>query len=793
MSANASPTQTTQIRWRSKIMKMLTQPTLARRLLAGALAFSVLFSSTAAFARGGAAIGNLGAGLEDLMDPGFDVPLPDGANLPAALVPGIEVGAVLPGDIPVIPGAPGTMVALPPVVSLDGQLVTPLQGVGSDGFVNGLPAQPGVLTPLGPLVLPPQISLKDVPIPSVQGIERFISNRGAAVALGKALFWDMQVGSDGQACASCHFHAGADNRLKNQLSPGLKGGDTSFQPTATGGGGPNYTLKAADFPFHRLANAVDRNSAVLFDSNDVVSSQGTQAGAFASVLPAVGEKCGNRPLDEFNVHGLLTRKVEPRNTPTVINAVFNFRNFWDGRANNVFNGSSPFGNRDPGAKVLEAQADGTLAWVKIELPNSSLASQAVGPALSDFEMSCSNKSFQNLGRKLLSMRPLAKQKVDAEDSVLAADRQKNGFGLRLGYDALIKAAFAAEWWKGTGTVNGYTQMENNFSLFWGLAIMAYEATLVSDNAPIDQLIGSAGQLANTAALTPGQLRGMAVFRGRGHCESCHKGAEYTGAATELQPTGGETNVVEHMLTADGHLTIYDNGFYNIGVRGTVEDRGVGAQDPFGNSLSFSREYLDLLRGTTVVDPLAIDPCLFSVLVDVRACWTRPDPALARVSVDGAFKTPSLRNVSLTQPYFHNGSRYTLEQVVEFYNRGGDRRGTVSSDSSGLVAADAPSGGSTNAHPQIQPLGLSDQERADLVDFVRHALTDSRVACEQAPFDHPELRVFNGHIGDAQHVVDGNHDGKADDDFIALPPVGAKGLPGSACLKHDNGTAVVSSK
>ena len=42
------------------------------------------------------------------------------------------------------------------------------------------------------------------------------------VALGKALFWDGAVGSDGQACASCHFHAGADPRIVNQLSPGLK-------------------------------------------------------------------------------------------------------------------------------------------------------------------------------------------------------------------------------------------------------------------------------------------------------------------------------------------------------------------------------------------------------------------------------------------------------------------------------------------------------------------------------------------------------------------------------------------
>ena len=42
------------------------------------------------------------------------------------------------------------------------------------------------------------------------------------MALGKALFWDSSVGGDGQACASCHFNAGADPRIVNQLNPGLR-------------------------------------------------------------------------------------------------------------------------------------------------------------------------------------------------------------------------------------------------------------------------------------------------------------------------------------------------------------------------------------------------------------------------------------------------------------------------------------------------------------------------------------------------------------------------------------------
>src|SRR5687767_1399077 len=59
---------------------------------------------------------------------------------------------------------------------------------------------------------------KGVPLPTQ--LDEFVKDRKAAVQLGKALFWDMQLGSDGlMACASCHFHAGADPRARNQLNP----------------------------------------------------------------------------------------------------------------------------------------------------------------------------------------------------------------------------------------------------------------------------------------------------------------------------------------------------------------------------------------------------------------------------------------------------------------------------------------------------------------------------------------------------------------------------------------------
>ncbi len=87
---------------------------------------------------------------------------------------------------------------------------------------------------------------------------------------------------------------------------------------------------------------------------------------------------------------------------------------------------------------------------------------------------------------------------------------------------------------------------------------------------------------------------------------------------------------------------------------------------------------------------------------------------------GEFRTPSLRNVELRAPYMHNGHFSVLEEVVEFYNRGGD--------------FNAPN----VDHNLIHPLNLSPQQKSDLVSFLKRPLTDARVAIAAAPFDRPTL-------------------------------------------------------
>ncbi len=754
---------------------------------------------------------------------------------------------------------------------------------------NGDPTPANILTP------PPA----DPSFAKTSTLPGIVKNKAALIALGKALFWDQQVGSDGMACASCHFNAGADNRVKNQINPGgrnasgekaadgLKPIGDIFDPTYTAAAtpasrpgqfrGPNYTLRKADFPFTRYTELADsgqppqthRNdprqllddgitpnpdygqSLMNFDTDDVASSAGVFHSTFNSLSPnGAKEKCNRRfptsgagvPL--FNVGGIAVRQVEPRNSPTVINAVFNFRNFWDGRANNVFNGLDPFGARrpfpTPWIDTTQAPPTEINAWdgkqftpVALRIHNASLASQAVGPALSDFEMSCGNKTFPMLGRKMLAVKPLLGQQVSKKDSVLGSYKSlEDDKGLNVAsYANLIKAAFVDSWWNAPSTKrlgaqpeaanSGFTQMENNFSLFWGLAIAAYESTLVSDDSKYD--MAQEGR----ATLSDSEIRGMNLFiGGKGRCVTCHAGPEFTAASvTHVRGGQGMGRYVQRMLMGDGRVALYDTGFYNIGVRPAKEDLGLGATDPHGYSLSFTRNAkapgnADGSNASALApDPFGTDTLQF----DPQQPNLGPIDPGEPDAVDGAFKTPTLRNIELTGPYFHNGGYATLEQTIHFYNRGGDRRDyfqknsdgspalgydfaafamlpipdsvTGLVDSTGFVAKDsitgAPlSGYSSNLAPDmagaknplldqqgvpwVENLGLSADDVADLVAFLK-SLTDERVRWERAPFDHPALHMPNGHAGDELSVQPMPGRSKlAKEDKLSLPAVGKNG-------------------
>lgn len=628
--------------------------------------------------------------------------------------------------------------------------------------------------------------LRAVAVPRPSNLAEFVKDEAMAIALGKALFWDMQVGSDGvQACASCHFRAGADPRSKNQLSPGLKQVPTQDLTYSTGGG-PNFQLLPSHFPLTRLATPGARGALdPATDSNDVVSSQGVH-------------HPGNEldPLS-FSIGVKNTRRVEPRNTPSTINAVFNHRQFWDGRAENVFNGVNHLGRRDPDAKLYRSDDPKQVpVLVRVELVNSSLASQALAPIVSDLEMSAPGRTAaevgremargkRNQGKKLVKVRPLGKQRVAPTDGVLGAVSRWPEAGLTFNrYDQMIKLAFHEKWWKskklirvnpdGTTTVvdknggsedgsydepvedplpeNDYALIQYNFPLFFGIAVQLYEATLVSDDTPWDRFRRDHPTAADPALnpwtnTNPDHISRLALFgahlfndRTRGpvniRCSNCHEQNELTDASARRVAAA----VNGPVRNRDGN--VIDKGFNNIGVRPTDNDLGVGASDEFG-PLSFARR---LFPGAP---PASFD----------GAAVTKG------FGIEGAFKVPSLRNVALTAPYFHNGDARTLREVVEFYSRGGNVFPVRALDGT-----------------PIEPLGvpsLTSDEIDALVAFLE-TLTDERVVYQRAPFDHPQLFVPNGHPGDSGSTVDDDGDGRADDVMVEIPAVGAEGgspLPG----------------
>jgi cytochrome c peroxidase len=620
----------------------------------------------------------------------------------------------------------------------------------------------------GPVLQP--LSAIPVPLPDLSDfVQDSDAARRALVVLGKALFWDMQVGSDGvQACATCHFRAGADPRKKNQVSPGLL--RVTFGPGGTvteaadhdfDNQGPNDTLTAADFPLRKLYDPTNRESPIRYESNNVVSSQGVHHAIFGDT--------GTPPPDPdgFRVGTANVRRVEPRNTPTMINAVFNHRNFWDMRAQHIFNGVTPSGDRDTEA-FLYSVSIGNLVKVQVRLPNSSLASQAVGPPTNRFEMSADGRPFPIVGRELtLELRrrsrllarrlrlatPLTGQLVRRDDSVLGDFSRAPLRGLNVDYDTLIRRAFKPRWWAspkfirvapdGTTTVvtrpddnpqtNEYRLMEFNFSLFFGLAVQAYEATLISDDTPFDRFLANP----TGAPLSAAAERGRKIFfndptsAAQGGCRFCHSGTLLT-----------EATVAAVAANANGMIRITngqasDFGTRNIGVKETTEDLGNGGLDLFGASLS------------------------------VAVLQT---PAGTVEAADGTFKIPGLRNVELTAPYFHNGGERTLTDVVNFYARGGNRGGTTNP----IQTRDGFTIGGLgvlnfNAFPSAERV----QAVADLVAFLK-SLTDERVRRAAAPFDHPQLFVPNGHPGNSEQVTQG--DGQAVDSMMEIPATGRNGGP-----------------
>jgi len=192
------------------------------------------------------------------------------------------------------------------------------------------------------------------------------------------------------------------------------------------------------------------------------------------------------------------------------------------------------------------------------------------------------------------------------------------------------------------------------------AIAAFERTVISGDSPFDRYQYGGDKAAMSAAA----IRGLDLFRKKGRCVDCHKIEQTT-------------------------ATFTDNDFHNL---------GVGFKRIEANMFDIVDKFRSAKEANAEIDE--------TVLTDAEASELGRFAVTLRTSDIGRFKTSTIRNIAVTAPYMHDGSQKTLQEVVEFYNKGGEKNPLLD-------------GG-------IRPLKLTKQEEKDLVEFLK-ALTSPQFA------------------------------------------------------------------
>jgi cytochrome c peroxidase len=159
------------------------------------------------------------------------------------------------------------------------------------------------------------------------------------------------------------------------------------------------------------------------------------------------------------------------------------------------------------------------------------------------------------------------------------------------------------------------------------AIASYERSQVSFDSPFDHFIAG-----DANAIDASAKRGWKLFNTQGRCNKCHAFTD-----TTSRPT-----------------TFTDDTFHNIGVM-VVRHKVV--------ALARQAEQFVKRGDTLAIDQAAI---LSPMSALGRFLVTRKDSDMA------SFKSPDLRNVLVTAPYFHDGSAATLWDVMDHYNKGAGR-------------------------------------------------------------------------------------------------------------------------
>ncbi len=221
---------------------------------------------------------------------------------------------------------------------------------------------------------------------------------------------------------------------------------------------------------------------------------------------------------------------------------------------------------------------------------------------------------------------------------------------------------------------------NRVLVNWAKVLAAYEATLTSRNAAFDVFMreGPASSAVGAAA-----KRGARLFVGKAACIDCHNTpllSDRDFHNVGVPQIGPDVPTEADCLAGGGCDCTTAPAGKNCLPWGALDGLAKLQASKMLRSSAFSDKPSDLSRADEVTRPLT-------------------------TALEGAWRTPSLRNVALTGPYMHDGLYQTLQQVVAHYNRGGE--------------ANAPG---TRA-VQIRPLGLTTDEQSDLVAFLE-SLTES---------------------------------------------------------------------
>ncbi len=182
------------------------------------------------------------------------------------------------------------------------------------------------------------------------------------------------------------------------------------------------------------------------------------------------------------------------------------------------------------------------------------------------------------------------------------------------------------------------------------AIASYERTLITGNSPFDRFFFGGEK----NALSKSEIRGLNLFRRKGNCANCHE-------------------------ISWNNALFTDNRFYNI---------GIGYQ----SIEKVLETYLEELQSSTGEE----NPKAIVLSHGQRSEFGRFMVTLVTSDI-GKFRTPTLRNIATTGPYMHDGSLKTLEEVIEYYDIGGNKNPYLD--------------------PAIFPLNLSSQEKIDLLAFL----------------------------------------------------------------------------